>query len=380
MRSRLVSLIALVVVLAVPGAATADFRAPATFGTNGGGVFRFPQAVAYDGDFVYVADQFSFVVQKFTRDGTFMDKWGGYGQAPGRFGNTSGDTAATPTAGTVGGISGIAVGPGGDVYVLDSFNNRIQQFTSGGSFKRSFGTQGTAPGQLNTGIHGGTAIFGDRLYLADQNNHRIQRFTLGADGAIAPNPLVAGSLGSGNGQFRNPQGVAVDPGREHDVFVDDDRNHRVQRLNADLDFELAAGSLGSGPEQFQSPYDVGVDPAGRLYVADNENSRVQRLDGATLTFETSWRGFGTAPAQMGFPRSLAALAANDSGGVYVGDTSNDRIDEFSAGAGSSARGAPPAVGRASSRCRAPWQSIRRATWSSPTRAQTGCSGYGPTAA
>ena len=237
------------------------------------------------------------------------------------------------TAGTVGGISGIAVGPGGDVYVLDSFNSRIEQFTSGGTFKRAFGTAGSAPGQLNTGIHGGIAIFGDLLYLADQNNHRIQRFTLGADGAPTGVPSVAGTLGSGNGQFRNPQGVAVDPAREHDVFVADDRNHRVQRLNADLGFEQAAGSFGSGPEQFQSPYDVGVDPAGHLYVADNENSRVQRLDGATLAFETSWGGFGTAPAQMGFPRSLAALAANDSGGVYVGDTSNDRIDEFSAGGG-----------------------------------------------
>ncbi|MGZ8648407.1 MAG: hypothetical protein ACXW08_07240 [Solirubrobacteraceae bacterium] len=333
MRPRLVSLIALLVVLAAPAGAAADFGAPVSFGTNGAGVFRFPQAVAYDDGFVYVADQFSFVVQKFTRDGTFVGAWGGYGQGPGRFGDTSGDTAATPTAGTVGGISGIAVGPAGDVYVLDSFNSRIQQFTSSGTFKRSFGSQGSAPGEINTGIHGGIAIFGDFLYLADQNNHRIQRFTLGTDGAIAPNPLVAGSLGSANGQFRNPQGVAVDPGREHDVFVADDRNHRVQRLNADLVFEQAAGSLGSGPGQFQSPYDVGVDPAGRLYVADNENSRVQRLDGATLAFETSWGGFGTAPAQMGFPRSLAALAANDGGGVYVGDTSNDRIDEFSAGGG-----------------------------------------------
>jgi sugar lactone lactonase YvrE len=333
MLARLAPLIALLAVLATPAGAAADFGAPTTFGTNGAGVLRFPQAVAYDDGFVYVADQFSFVVQKFTRDGTFVGAWGGYGQGSGRFGDTSGDIAATPTAGTVGGISGIAVGPGGDVYVLDSFNSRIQQFTSGGAFKRSVGTPGSAPGELNTGIHGGIAIFGDFLYLADQNNHRIQRFTLGADGALAPNPLVEGSLGSGNGQFRNPQGVAVDPGREHDVFVADDRNHRVQRLNADLVFEQAAGSLGSGNDQFHSPYDVGIDPAGHLYVADNENSRVQRLDGATLAFETNWGGFGTAPAQIGFPRSLAALAANDSGGVYVGDTSNDRIDEFSAGGG-----------------------------------------------
>jgi DNA-binding beta-propeller fold protein YncE len=334
MPTRLVALLTLLAALAAPAAAgAASFDPPVTFGVNGGGVLRFPQAVAYDDGFVYVADQYSFVVQKFTRDGTFVTSWGGYGQGPGRFGATSGDAAATVTSGTVGGISGIAVGPGGDVYVLDSFNSRIEQFTSSGTFKRAFGTPGSAPGEIDTGIHGGIAIFGNLLYLADQDNHRIQRFTLGTDGAPSGVPLVAGTLGSGNGQFRNPQGVAVDPAREHDVFVADDRNHRVQRLNADLGFEQAAGSEGSGPQQFESPYDVGVDPAGHLYVADNENSRVQRLDGATLAFETNWGGFGTAPAQMGFPRSLAALAADDSGGVYVGDTSNDRIDEFSAGGG-----------------------------------------------
>lgn len=282
---RLASLLTATAVLAVPcGASAAPFSPPVVYGATGGGAFRFPQAVAYDDGFVYVADQSSFLVQKFTRAGTFVGAWGGYGQGAGRFGNTSATGAATGSAGTVGGIAGIAVGPGGDVYVLDSFNSRIQQFTSDGAFKRAFGTFGAAPGQLDTGIHGGIAIFGSRLYVADQNNHRIQRFTLGADGAPEGVPLVSGIQGAGPGQFRNPQGVAVDPGREHDVFVADDRNHRVQRLDADLVFEQAAGTQGSGPEQFESPYDVGVDPAGHLYVADNENSRIQRLDAATLAF------------------------------------------------------------------------------------------------
>jgi tripartite motif-containing protein 71 len=187
--------------LAVAGAATlllllvaattvvaAPYSSVTAIGATGGGIFRFPQAVAYDdsgvadpgagapaGPYVYVADQYSFLVQKFTRGGTFVRQWGGYGTGAGRFGNASGDT--------VGGIGGLAVDGQGRVFVLDSYNDRIQQFTPGGGFVRSFGSTGTAPGQFQLGINGGLASRGSSLFVADQNNHRVQRFTLDSTGA-----------------------------------------------------------------------------------------------------------------------------------------------------------------------------------------------------
>jgi len=314
------------VVLALVAPAPATAADPLVLGRTGGGILRFPQAIAHGPDRIYVADQYSFAVQEFTGEGRFVRAWGSYGSGEGEFGRTG--EGRTATSGTVGGIGGLAVGPGGDVYVLDSFNFRVQQFTPDGRFKRSFGGRGSAPGQLETGIHGGLAVRGTRLYVADQNNHRIQRFTLGADGAPVGTPLVWGSRGTGPGQFDHPQGVAIDPARDGDVFVADDRNHRVQRFSADGVFEGSVGAFGTEAERFRSPYDVGVDLAGRLYVADNENSRVQRFSSTTLAYEAQWGGFGTAPGQMGFPRSLAALVTSPNGGVLVGDTSGDRVQQF----------------------------------------------------
>ena len=107
--------------LLVPaGARAADFAAPRVYGETGGGILRFPQAIAYDasgvsdpagpaGPYVYVADQYSFLVQKFTTGGTFVRQWGGYGSDAGHFGATSPNGAATGTTGVVGGIGGLAV-------------------------------------------------------------------------------------------------------------------------------------------------------------------------------------------------------------------------------------------------------------------------------
>ena len=128
------------IVLAVSltaSAVAAPFTSFSTMGPSGSGIFRFPQAIAWDASgvpdpgprappppYVYVADQYSFLVQKFTDEGMFVRQWGGYGASAGRFGNASGDT--------VGGIGGLAADASGRVYALDSYNDRVQVFTPGG--------------------------------------------------------------------------------------------------------------------------------------------------------------------------------------------------------------------------------------------------------
>jgi tripartite motif-containing protein 71 len=289
---------------------------------------RFPQAVAYDdsgvpdpgsaapaGPYVYVADQYSFLVQKFTRGGTFVRQWGGFGTAAGRFGNASGDT--------VGGIGGLAVDGQGRVFVLDSYNDRIQQFTAGGTFVRSFGSTGTAPGQFQLGINGGLAIRGSSLFVADQNNHRVQRFTLDSTGAPVGTPAVFGSFGAGDGQLDHPQGLGVDATA---VYVADDRNDRVVKFSHDGAY--LGKTTGNATAPFNFAYDAGVDSLGRLYLADNNNHRVQEFDATTFAYRRRWGLLGTEVGRFGYPRSLAGVKGDPAGGVYVGNTSNNRVDAF----------------------------------------------------
>src|SRR5438552_1468529 len=71
-----------------PGATGAcPYSGVAVFGQEGNGAFCFPQAVAVDrrGD-VYVADEYSFVVQRFSPQGVFLGQFGTFGSDPGELG------------------------------------------------------------------------------------------------------------------------------------------------------------------------------------------------------------------------------------------------------------------------------------------------------
>ena len=159
--------------------------------------------------------------------------------------------------------------------------------------------------------------------MADQNNHRVQRFTLDSAGAPVGTPLTFGSFGAGAGQLDHPQGVGVDADA---VYVADDRNDRVAK------FSHAGAYLGkttgNATAPFNFAYDAGVDALGRLYVADNNNHRVQEFDAANFAYRRRWGLLGTEIGRFGYPRSLAGVKGDPAGGVFVGDTSNNRVQAF----------------------------------------------------
>jgi len=104
------------------------------------GEFNYPTdvAIATDGT-LYAADGYNDRVQVFSSSGQFLRKWGGPFAL-----NIKGSFNGWFTT-----VSSIAIGPQGNVYATDFYNNRIQKFVSNGKFLFTFGEKGNGPGQFD---------------------------------------------------------------------------------------------------------------------------------------------------------------------------------------------------------------------------------------
>ena len=127
------------------------------------GEFYYPAKIATGpGGRIYVSDSYNNRVQVFTGKGEYLTQWGGMGFWRGRFRVAS----------------GIAVDKKGRVFVADYYNNRVQVFTEDGGFIASFGKEGTGPGEFMgpTGVALGPK--GKIIYVVDWGNHRVESFRI----------------------------------------------------------------------------------------------------------------------------------------------------------------------------------------------------------
>lgn len=239
----------------------------------------------------------------------FVTAWGEKGSAPGQF--------SDPT--------GIAVA-GGEVFVADSRNGRIQVFDVDGKLKRAFGKPGKVIGELGRPMN--LAIRDGELYVPEYFNDRIQVF--GLDGTPK---RVIGKAGTGPGEFNAPGGVAVAP--NGDLLIADFNSQRVQQLKPDGSFVRqwgTTGQIGIGAGEFNYPTDAAFGPDDTLYVADGYNDRIQAFgpDGALLR---KWGG----PFAMnifgpfnGWFATITSVTVDRQGHVFAADFYNHRIQKFKA--------------------------------------------------
>ena len=231
------------------------------------GQLSFPFGIAVDGSGnVYVVDYNNNRVVKFLTDST-VQTWGVYGTGNSEFRYPS----------------GIAVDGSGNVYVADTSNNRVEKFTSNGTYVSQFGSQGTAGGEFN-GPYGIAVDGSGNIYVTDKGNDRVEKFLDDGTGTF-PFQCQFGSYGTGDGQFNQPLGIAVDSSGY--VYVADSLNDRIQKFYSpppglNYVFHAKWGSYGSGDYQFWTAHEVCVDSSGAVYVADFGNNRVQKFNQYTL--------------------------------------------------------------------------------------------------
>lgn len=120
---------------------------------------------------------------------------------------------------------GVCVNKNNDIIVADRRNNRIQVFSSDGTFKFKFGSRGTNNGQFD--LPAGIAVDShSRIIVVDKDNHRVQVFS--QTGVFI---LKFGSHGREVGQFQYPWAVATNS--KNQILVTDSRNHRIQLFSPD---------------------------------------------------------------------------------------------------------------------------------------------------
>lgn len=132
------------------------------------------------------------------------------------------------------------------------------------------------------------------LFVSDSYNHRIRRIDLASAGDTVTTVAGSGATGSGNGAYAGDGGAAS-----------------AARLNF--------------------PTDVAVDADGSLYICDNANSAIRRVDPSGVITTVAGKGApgfsgdgGPATAAtLNFPSGIALDTARRR--LYIADTGNQRI-------------------------------------------------------
>src|ERR1700733_1812010 len=278
-------------------------------------LFNAPVADAIDhaGD-VWVVDHNNDRVEEWSATGTWLHAYGAKGTKELQFESPEGISINTNTGSA----------SYGDVYVADKGNNRIEELGPEGKFIRSFGEFGTKPGQLNAPegvavVPAGaiTSSTSGEVWVSDSGNNRVDEFSETGEyiGSF-------GVAGSGNGQLKAPDGIAFSG---EDAYIVDSGNDRVQEFSISGQYLAKFGTKGTGNGQFEAPYGIATEPVSSdLYIADSANNRIQEFS-PTGTFLTAYGKKGEGTGEFSSPDGIAI---NSGGDVYVTDTGNTRVQEL----------------------------------------------------
>jgi DNA-binding beta-propeller fold protein YncE len=177
---------------------------------------------------------------------------------------------------------------------LNSDLPAVLEFDPSGKLTKSFGAG------MFVFPHGIAVDKDGNVYVADADGkngkgHIVVKFS--PDGKVLMTLGKPGMPGDAPGYFYRPSAVAVAP--DGTIFVADghggDSNARIVKLAPDGKLIKSWGKKGSSPGEFNEPHGIALDSAGRVFVADRVNSRIQIFD-PDGKFLAEWKQFGRPSA------------------------------------------------------------------------------------
>ena len=234
--------------------------------------FNTPSAIAIDKDSnLVIADTSNNRIRKLTADGRVITVAG-----TGVAGFADGAASEALFDGPI----GVAVDKKGNIFVADSYNDRIRRIstdgyvtTIAGAGSPGFSDAAAAEALFDTPC--GVAVDDEgNLFVADTGNRAIRKLTTQGDViTIAGNAQASADGQSNEFGFSRPVGIVV----THDrfLYITDSGRGQIMRITPEGQLSLYAG-IGSGygegrKARFNGPTGIAVDREGNLYVADSQN-------------------------------------------------------------------------------------------------------------
>ena len=242
-------------------------------------------------------------------------------------------------------IQGIDVGPEGMIYIADEGNQRIQIFNPDLEFVDEIRSAGGIDFSAPRGV---TVDKDGILHVVDKNNknlvvinkdgellHQIENLEGPFHSTVEKGKTYICDEGSKNlwvydeeyklvGEiegstiddvisFFDPRSLVLDS--SGNIFIGDDQNTKVIKLDADFNLINEIGSHGDGKYEFNRPRMLAVDSEDNIYVTDRYNGRIQ-------VYNNDLEYVSTIQYDMNEPRGIA-IGKDDK--IYVADTLNNRV-------------------------------------------------------
>jgi len=259
---------------------------------------RYPSAILVDNtqSRILVADSKNNNIHIFDSDFNLIKSFGKEGSGPGELNEPK----------------GIITDSKGNIIVLDTYNSRIQVFDNNGTFVKSFGKAGRGPGEFDR-PRGITTDSKGNILVADTFNNRTQVFDSSFNFVKS-----FGKTGYRPGELDEPKGITTDS--KGNILVVDAGNSRIQVFDSNGKF---VKSFGESSKLYDPGY-IALASNGNILVTDTYNHKVLVFD-SNGKFVKSFGKEGVGPGEFQYPGSITI---DSKGNILVADSSNNRIQAF----------------------------------------------------